>query len=239
MAQAMGVLKEINSKMDKMDTRIGSLESRDAQTTSDDDTAAAVGSPITSRTLKADANLSGKVRERMATLRLLEDCEASDDDSGKTKTSKGKKSGRLRTAHEIAQRELDWPHYYVYRTDANVERKGARFHDLTVQEFAYGFLSQIRQGSDDEGVRTKMYRHLEEIMRDAADFPWVNVRNYHGILMSQMEMNRLTWADTAAIQELRVTYVHRAPAHKYVTDIKKHDGKKLFCLPYQEGRCSY
>ena len=98
------------------------------------------------------------------------------------------------------------------RTDANGERKGARFHDLTVQEFAYGFLSQIRQGSDDEGVRTKMYRHLEEIMRDAADFPWVNVRNYHGILMSQMEMNRLTWADTAAIQELRVTYVHRAPA---------------------------
>ena len=78
-----------------MDTRIDSLESRDAQTTSDDDTAAAVGSPITARTLKADASLSGKVRECMATLRLLEDCEVSADNGGKTKTSKGKKSGRL------------------------------------------------------------------------------------------------------------------------------------------------
>ena len=35
-----------------------------------------------------------------------------------------------------------------------------------------------------------------------------------------MEMNRLTWADSAAIQELRVTYVHRAPAHKSVTEMK-------------------
>ena len=40
MAQAMGVLKEINTKMD---TRIGSLESRDVQTTSNDDMVAAVG----------------------------------------------------------------------------------------------------------------------------------------------------------------------------------------------------
>ena len=57
-----------------------------------------------------------------------------------------------------------------------------------------------------------MLQHLRMLMGDACDFPWSNVRNFHGIVLSQLEMDRITWGDQDRIGELWQTYVQRGPA---------------------------
>ena len=70
-------------------------------------------------------------------------------------------------------------------------------------------------------------------MGDACDFPWPSVRNFHGIVLSQLEMDRITWGDQDRIGELRQTYVQRGPA---ATNTPVNN-KKRYCLAFQDGTC--
>ncbi len=45
-----------------------------------------------------------------------------------------------------------------------------------------------------------MLQHLNELMEDCSDDGFVAVRNYHAVVLSEMEQNRLTWLDTEKIQ---------------------------------------
>lgn len=191
----------------------------------------------TPSTLREDKQLQHKVKSRMAELHLARTSDSDDSDYDETtpkqqKKKKGKKSGRARTADDFVTREIDWPHYYIYR---GTERKPAKYEDLSVQEFVCGYLASILRGKESESTRKHMLTHLHELMLDATDFPWPNVRNYHAVLLNQFEMDRVTWEDTDKIQQLRHTYAHRVHVAKPVSSRSKSDIK--YCAAYQTGTC--
>ena len=190
--------------------------------------------------LQSDQQLSTKVKRRMADLNLLGESSAEEEEEGRGKAAaastpanrriRGKKSGRAKTAHDIVVKDLDWPHYYIYR---GPKRTAAEY--LTVQEFGYGFLCQLIDGHQSEQTAAAMLAaHLRELMRDAMEFPWASVRSFHGILMAEMEMDRTNWDDDELIQRLRTMYVHRAlPAPESSPNTKPRD------LQFQDGNGGY
>ena len=135
-----------------------------------------------------------------------------------------------KTIQDIVIREIDWPQYHVYR---GVDRRPARYEDLNIEEFVYGALCQVIDGRDSKANKNTMLQHLRMLMGDACDFPCPNVRNFHGIVLSQMEMDRITWGDQDRIGELRQTHVQRGPA----ATSTPVNNKKRYCLPFQDGTC--
>jgi hypothetical protein len=213
--------------------RLTAIEDRElSRPTQEPDESDSEPEAATATSLARDQKLASKVRGRMAELNLLEDSD--DDDAGNdardTRKSRGKKSGRAKTIQDIVVREIDWPQYHVYR---GVDRRPAKYEDLAIQEFVYGFLCQILDGTDSKANKNTMLQHLRHLMSDACEYPWPNVRNFHGIVLSQLEMDRLTWDDQERIGELRQTYVQRGSA----VNTTVGDNKKRYCLPFQEGRC--
>ena len=79
------------------------------------------------------------------------------------------------------------------------------FDNLSIQEFTYGYMQMIDQpgAKFDRGV---MWDLLKEIMEDAVEFPWSNVRNFFWIVGSQVENDRLDWADVLKIKRLRAKH---------------------------------
>ncbi len=54
-----------------------------------------------------------------------------------------------------------------------------------------------------------MLQHPNELMEDCSDYGFEAVCNYHAIVPSEMEQNRLTWQDTQKIQRLRLQYAQK------------------------------
>ena len=136
----------------------------------------------------------------------------------------------LWSIQDIVIREIDWPQYHVYR---GVDRRPARYEDLNIQEFVYGALCQVIDGRDSKANKHTMLQHLRMLMEDACDLPCPNVRNFHGIVLSQLEMDCITWGDQDRIGELRQTHVQRGPA----ATSTPVNNKKRYCLPFQDGTC--
>ncbi len=234
-------LATVTSRLDKLET--GQLPTQD--TRSDPDSASdgvqrentTSNGHVTARDLRRDTRLQRDVRARMADLRLLNDTDGNSSDEDTPATSKRKcdklngKSGRSRTADEVISQAIDWPHYHVYR---GPERKPAKYEDLTIAEFTFGYLASLSQHHHDDVTRKVMLGHLQELMQDAMDYPWESVRNYHAIVLHQQEMARLTWADHQRIQQLRLMYVTRAAPQ----NAQGGPVAPRFCLAYQTGRCS-
>lgn len=185
-------------------------------------------------------DLDAKVRQRMKTLLLLSDSDESDggSDSEKSRRShrKGKKSGRARTADDYVLHEIDWPHLHVYR---GASRTPAKFEELSVQEFAFGYMACVHGKGVDSTQRALMLRHFQALMQDAMEFSWEATRNCHGIILAQMEMGRLSWEDSDQLHELRRIYAQKAPSTTSAPH-KRSGGKDgpLFCVPFQEGKCT-
>ncbi len=66
----------------------------------------------------------------------------------------------------------------------------------------------IIKGHESAVTQRRMMAHLHDLISDASNHAWPNVRNYHAVLLNQFEMNRLSWEDTAQIQQLRQLYAH-------------------------------
>lgn len=209
-------------------------------------TSTAVSTPNTApENAATQDDLAQQVRSRMATLQLLQDSGSDSEPEARPSSSrrkKGKKSGRARTAEDIVLRDIDWPHYHVYRGS---NRNAARYEDLNVQEFTFGYLSCMRAASTTEDTRSIMLQHLQGLMQDATDYPWEGVRNAHGIILAQMEMGRLEWENREKILELRRTYAQRADVPA-TTGSKRQPPTRpsytegpVFCLAFQDGQCSH
>ena len=196
--------------------------------------------------LKQKKKLQEEVKARMSELQLLDEDSSSDSSNSeeqtkrKSKPKRSNKSGRNKTAEDVVAKEIDWPHYHVYRGS---NRRAARYQDLSVEEFTFGYLSSVLYGSESDQTKQKMLSHLHELMRDATEYPWENVLNFHGILLHQHEMERISWDNTADIQKMRDMYVTKAPS----ASDKTHAARPTqpigtsgppFCLSYQRGKCN-
>ena len=122
--------------------------------------------------------------------------------SASTDRKPGKKSGQARTVEDTVLRDIDWPHLNVYR---GPERRPVRFNDLNMQEFTHGFMVMV-QNCKNNFNQDVMFDILRDMMEDALNYPWENVRNFYRILASYVEMDRLEWSDHGRIQALRRQY---------------------------------
>ena len=237
-----GALDDINKTLFHIQQRLEALEQKksgvqdsDESSTESESVGGDIGLPST-KTLRKDGTLQSKVADRLSKLKSLSHLLRSDDDdsesdseipTGKEKR-KGKKSGRLVTADHIIVKRVDWPHFHVYR---GADRSPASYKDLTIQEFVYGFLCSLEE-TKRQTSKEHMLCHLKELMEDAIQYGWPSVRNYHGILLHQFELNKITWMDTAEIQKLRRRYVHQPVPFNRVPK------GPLFCLSFQEHKCT-
>jgi hypothetical protein len=169
----------------------------------------------------------------MADLHILEPSDDEDHDQQTATRNRGKKSGRSKIVNDVIIRDIDWPHYHVYMGPNHAP---ATYEELSIPEFVYGYVCQLLDGKNNAKTKTIQLSYLRDIMREATDHPWANVRNFHGIVLSQMEMARLSWTDDDAIRNLRDTYVTRAPQLTAMHADSKGVNKR-YCLMYQDGRC--
>ena len=165
---------------------------------------------------------------------------SSDEDRDKEKHKKKKKgkknkSGRARTTEDFVVKEVPWPHYGVYK---GVARKPADYDSLTIPEFVFGYVDLLRRKSLDSKTRQIMLGHLQDLMEDAISYPWASVRNFHGVLLGEMERDHLSWDDGDAILKLRYKHAHRPlPASHYSSS--HQDSEVTVCPPYQKGECAH
>ena len=138
--------------MAKIATRLQRLEERPSQPHPDP---AAEGSEdedsteATPRLLLQDDSLQNKVRARLADLHVATDDTDSDDPESQRPTARNsagkhpKRSGRAKTADDVIIREIDWPHFYIFR---GPNRRPAKYEDLSLAEFVSGYLSMVIEG---------------------------------------------------------------------------------------------
>ena len=117
--------------------------------------------------------------------------------------SRGKKSGSDLTASDRISRYIDWPHFHIYR---GYERLPVRYKELTVAEFSHGYMQMIKNPRN-RFDHELMLGLLSDLLEDAVDWPWEQVRNAYRIIAAGVERAKYTWTDTQTIRELRVKYV--------------------------------
>ena len=231
LSSILSAVQSIQSEVKDLSTRVVTLESEamappDSLSASPDTPDNGATDRPTLADIRGQNNITRQVEKRLRDLQLLSG-DYSDDEE--TTPSKGRrKSGRVRTTNDFIQKEIEWPHFYVYRGPS---RAPAKFDELSIQEFVMGY-TRIMQKCD-ANTCTLMTNHLHELMSDAAEYSWPCVRNFHGILLQQFELGRMSWQDEADIQILRRKYAQKQASTSIVSK------GALFCLAYQEGKCSY
>ena len=143
----------------------------------------------------------------------------SKDEVGGTTISHSKccklKSGRGRTTKDFVVKEVAWSHLGVVKEVAwphlgvyeGSERQAAEYDPLIIPKFLAGYMDTIVNSYHTLQEETLVrLHHLRELMLDAAAYPWPNIRNYHAIVLSEMEHDRLSWIDRSTIQDLYAQY---------------------------------
>jgi len=233
------MLEKLSDKLDNMDYRLQTLEhateiepQAEAQLESDNESVASVTPvPVTLAQLQTNKALQAQVESRLRELGVAGDS-GSEEDDGKSKMP-GKrnkiKSGRVRTAADVARIPMEWPHYHVYR---GPDRKPAHYDDLSVPEFIMGYMTILLDSPD---INRDMLMHLRDVMTDTVDYSWDSARNSHAVLLQQMEQGRITWQDRTQVQEVRRRYAQtNGPTLHQSRDTRGPQ----FCVRYQDGRCT-
>ena len=88
-----------------------------------------------------------------------------------------------------------------------------------------------------------MLDYLGNIMEDASDFSWESAKAAHAILLTNMEADRLNWAETDKIDHVRRAHaqrhipgVHNSATRPTIKKVKNAGAKNgLICKFFQEG----
>ena len=88
-----------------------------------------------------------------------------------------------------------------------------------------------------------MLDYLGNIMEDASDFSWESAKAAHAILLTNMEADRLNWAETDKIDRVQRAHaqrhipgVHNSASRPTIKKVKNTGAKNgLICNFFQEG----
>ena len=182
--------------------------------------------------LRRDYVLGREVNRRLAEMDIADD--SADAQRTGAQRPRGKRSGAARTVQDSIIHDIDWPHFHIY-TPPGAE--AMTFERLTVAEFTFGFLQMVDQ-PDAKFNRAIMWDLLKDIMEDAVEYPWANVRNFYWVVGNQVENDRMKWEETEKIAKLRVKHSqkHEVVVKKQATQQPNFE-KTCFCVPYQKREC--
>ena len=247
-------LQVVTSVLDQISLRMTNMENREAQRQ-----ASQVGSPPAATAVRtvegatggrpappdpSDARVAALVQEQLQRLGMECSSDSEDERDGTTiQHSKCRKlkSGRGRTTKDFVVKEVAWPHLGVYK---GPERQAAEYDTLTVPEFVAGYVGTIVNSDHtlQEETSARLH-HLRELMLDAAAYPWPNIRNYHAIVLTEMEHDRLSWSNRSTIQDLRAQYARvnelNTPDQATRTNHRSSLGRSKPCYNYQRGQCKH
>jgi hypothetical protein len=173
--------------------------SQSSEDESDDQTVDAA-EKITVKDLRKNDGLQRQVCERLN--ELSKATEHSQDS-----TQKGKRSGRNKTVHDVILHEVEWPQYHVNRTNSD---KSPTYDELSLPEFVAGTLTSILEAEKVSALAKIQITHLIEIMTDAEDFSWAVLRQFHALVLQDLEMGKYAWGDSEKIQKRKQKHVARA-----------------------------
>jgi hypothetical protein len=106
------------------------------------------------------------------------------------------KPGLLRQGGEQAPKvKTWWPHDFVFGF-------GKRYEDLDQVQWTLGYAAIVEQ-EPDPYISKLMLVHLQNLMQDAQFSGFEAAKYAHGMILSQLERGRFTWADTLAMSEVR------------------------------------
>ena len=209
--------------------------------------------------------LRAEVTKRFKELKLTQeesdsDSEATDSEEERTpvraskRKAKGKRlqSGRVLTANDKIKKSLTWPHEFIYNKDGTA----AKYDELSLSQFVLGYTLIMEQQKPQ--LKSRMLRHLQQLMTDEPIYGWEVVRNFHAIWMQQLESKRARWGDDSTRADLRRTHVWNSKDMLYAGNsrtssvanssqsksarnptkvIPAPPGTKA-CVKYQIGECS-
>lgn len=194
---------------------------------------------ITPSRLKSHKRVQSFVDKRMQELGVM----SSDDELPTSKPSgkgRSQRSGRVKTASDFVVKQVEWPHYHIFRGPS---RQPASYDELTISEFVFGYLTSLEQEVC-PNVRAHKLQHLRELMMDTCEFGWQGPRNYHGIILQEMEKGRLSWDPKHASRmgEMRQQYSH-TNTNREGTQAAASKGSvaatstPMVCYAFQKGGC--
>ena len=162
----------------------------------------------------SNAQVAALVQEQLQRLGMEYSSDSEDERDGTTiphSKCRKLKSGRGRTTKDFVVKEVTWPHLGVYK---GPERQAAEYDTLTIPEFVDGYVGTIVNSDHtlQEETSARLH-HLRELMLDAAAYPWPDIRNYHAIVLTETEHDRLSWSARSTIQDLRAQYAHVIEPH--------------------------
>ena len=241
-ARMQAIENELSTKPGKEAENVGEgtssqLDVNEGASPNSKDTGKRVRIPVSLKELQEDASLQDKVRQRTNEIMDSESESSSDEEEPKAKKKKKKKkkkgkSGQDRTANDKIKCDVDWPHFYVYK---GPQRSSAKYKDLTLSEFVYGFTCQLKDGKYTDKVRQIMLTHLNELMADTSEYGFEGPKTFHAIILREIEHGRLSWTDRDAIQRLRVQYSQKTLKNQGHGTTSEEP--RTICPYYSKGYC--
>ena len=129
-----------------------------------------------------------------------------DEDQYITHTCRPLKSGLIGTGVTMVLKNISWPHEVVYSSDG----KHATYLELSVLAFVQRCL--VVMSAQDTKTRDNMAHHLVDMMSDCDLYGWETVREFHGVLINQMEQGHLSWAESEQILKFHRALVWHSPS---------------------------
>jgi hypothetical protein len=136
-------------------------------------------------------------------------------------------SGRDRAVSKGKIIDIMWPHECLRRKRG----KQVAYDELTIFEFIIGYVTIMEQQKPI--FREAMASHLQALCRDASKFGWEATRDFHGIVLQEMELGQLGWLDQDDIQQLRIDELWHMKDSKDASKITK------YCWAFQTGKCKH
>ena len=108
----------------------------------------------------------------------------------------------LTTAHHLsaAKGKNTHPHHYVFRGPNRVK---TTLRCLAPAEYIWGLLRMIKDPTNDPHTSRAIMTHLLQLVEDAKDFDWRQVRDWSEEVLGKIADNTITWEDTDDIRGLR------------------------------------
>jgi hypothetical protein len=150
--------------------------------------------------LRADSHLVGQAEK------LVENIQANIEGKDINIGSNYNKRGWVRAGGETAPSlRMPWPLDYIFDFGRNSK---IYYEDLNCFEWVFSYAA-IVEAQTNPSIARHMLVHLQNLMGDAQSHGFEVVKYAHGVILSRLEMGKLTWPEVHEMSESRRTAITR------------------------------